>query len=613
MKNDFLNLASNTAVGNVRAANEDFLGHAETPNGLLYVVCDGMGGHVGGATAAQMATNSIIEYFNQDPIENVLIGLSDAISYANQNIYNYAQENPELKGMGTTCTVVIAREPQIYIAHVGDSRIYLHTDGKLHRITKDHSFVQGLVDQGIIQDEEAENHPRKNEILKALGIRAEVEPTVFNAAIQAKKGDKFLLCSDGLNGEVNDPTIESLINKNTDINKAGDELIEAALNAGGKDNITLQIIEVLNSPHEKSAFPNYNPKSILVSTDQEISSNPEHTSTMVEVEDNGGSFLKKNKNSIISVLGGLAVLIGVYFIWPAGDGDKNPGEPVTSGGGKVDDNNGPKENTETDNSNYYSVTVKESEGWDDVRMRIKKLICDEDFDDSKFKLTAIPFTKYSQLIKWHPNGRKDEIKEYDPKKDEEKLDPSDVVLIDKEEFRELYERENPALTQEDKIKRKTKDLKERKQKTLTKAKNIQLDINKITDNTKEKFNSDLEAQKNKLTLISIEENYKHKIKNIESELDKIQENVSKKIEDVKKEEPKNDGEKKDDVKKEEPKKDGEKKDDVKKDDVKKEEPKKDGEKKDDVKKDDVKKEEPKKDGEKNDDVKKEEPKKDGES
>ena len=99
MKNDFLNLASNTAVGNVRAANEDFLGHAETPNGLLYVVCDGMGGHVGGATAAQMATNSIIEYFNQDPIENVLIGLSDAISYANQNIYNYAQENPELKGM----------------------------------------------------------------------------------------------------------------------------------------------------------------------------------------------------------------------------------------------------------------------------------------------------------------------------------------------------------------------------------------------------------------------------------------------------------------------------------------------------------------------------------
>ena len=116
----------------------------------------------------------------------------NAIKFANQKIFDYAVENPDLKGMGTTCTVLIAREPELFIAHVGDSRIYLHSDKKLHRITKDHSYVQGLVDEGIISDEEMETHPKKNQILKALGISETVSPTVYKHPIHSKKGDKNL-------------------------------------------------------------------------------------------------------------------------------------------------------------------------------------------------------------------------------------------------------------------------------------------------------------------------------------------------------------------------------------------------------------------------------------
>ena len=109
--------------------------------------------------------------------------------------------------------LLIAREPEIFIAHVGDSRIYIHSESKLYRITKDHSYVQELVDQGVISDDEMESHPKKNQILKALGISKLIEPTIYSAPIHTVKGDKFLLCSDGLNGEVNDTNIEAIIKK----------------------------------------------------------------------------------------------------------------------------------------------------------------------------------------------------------------------------------------------------------------------------------------------------------------------------------------------------------------------------------------------------------------
>ena len=116
--------------------------------------------------------------------------------------------------MGTTCTALLQREDKIYIAHVGDSRIYIYTDTKFYRITKDHSFVQKLVDSGQLEDSETESHPRKNELTRALGIAPDVIVEVAENPILAKKGDKFLMCSDGLSGLVNDFKISNAL-KNT--------------------------------------------------------------------------------------------------------------------------------------------------------------------------------------------------------------------------------------------------------------------------------------------------------------------------------------------------------------------------------------------------------------
>ena len=248
---------SKTVVGLVRKANEDYIGSLTNEqtngNGDIFVVCDGMGGHVGGATASKKAVECILEYFKNETHSNPILALEKAISFAKEQIYVLSQDNLELKGMGTTCTALLQRDDNVYIAHVGDSRIYLNTDNKLYRVTKDHSFVQKLVDAGQLSDSEMETHPRKNELTRALGISIEVEVEVSEKPLIVKNGDKFLMCSDGLCGLVNDPTISNAINKEKGFD-AVEELIQLALNAGGNDNISVDIIEVVNSPHLKTVF-----------------------------------------------------------------------------------------------------------------------------------------------------------------------------------------------------------------------------------------------------------------------------------------------------------------------------------------------------------------------
>lgn len=250
-----------TDVGKVRSANEDSLGEALTPNGHLFVVCDGMGGHVGGAVASFKAVESLIEFFQKDTHDNPIQALDHALSFANEQIYAAAMIQPELKGMGTTAVAVLVRNEECYIAHVGDSRIYLFSDGKLNRLTKDHSYVQTLVDANIIADEEAENHPNKNQILQALGIAPVVKSSVCASPILPKTGDVFLLCSDGLNGMVNDREMERLLNQNP-LEVWPQVLVNAALEAGGKDNVTASIIEITESTNAKSSFVNFNPKTV---------------------------------------------------------------------------------------------------------------------------------------------------------------------------------------------------------------------------------------------------------------------------------------------------------------------------------------------------------------
>ena len=247
-----------TNVGKVRSANEDNYGDANTPNGHLFVVCDGMGGHVGGAKASSIAVASIIEYFQREKHSNIIQAIDRAFTFANEQIFANALSSPELKGMGTTSVVLIISGDDCYIGHVGDSRIYLKSNNRLHRITKDHSFVQTLVDSGVISDEEAESHPNKNQILKALGTSYVVEGTICRVPLQVKAGDVFLLCSDGLNGMVNDKGLEMML-QGQNLTQSGEDLIRAALDAGGLDNVTATMVAIDENNYTTSKFVDFNP------------------------------------------------------------------------------------------------------------------------------------------------------------------------------------------------------------------------------------------------------------------------------------------------------------------------------------------------------------------
>lgn len=269
MKN--IEFGSLTDKGLVRPENEDNLGYTPTPNGDLFVVCDGMGGHVGGKVASTMAVDSIIQYFTAKKYHNPVIALNEAIQYANTKVFEKSKNDNKLRGMGTTVTILLYQpDDTVYIAHVGDSRIYINSSGKLHRLTKDHSYVQQLVDQNIISDSQAEKHPQKNQLLKALGTSPNVEPNIPSQPVMPKKGDLFMLCSDGLCGLVNDMTLQEITNKtDVDIHKMAHILVNTAKNAGGTDNITVQLIRVKNSTHTESTYKNLSPKDARITVDEE--------------------------------------------------------------------------------------------------------------------------------------------------------------------------------------------------------------------------------------------------------------------------------------------------------------------------------------------------------
>jgi protein phosphatase len=264
---------SSTHPGLVRPHNEDHSAVEETPNGTLCLVCDGMGGHAGGTEASHLAVDCILQYFNKETYPDVRQALKDALDFANLQIIGTASEKPELNGMGTTACILLLQNTKAWIAHAGDSRIYLYEakTHRLHRLTKDHSYVQGLVDQGIIYEEEAENHPQKNVILKALGIKENLQPEVAAKPILPAQGDIFLLCSDGLSNMVSDQQIEMILSANMDLKQKETALMNHALASGGLDNITFQLIEITHSPHRKSVFeskshPAETPKKKISST-----------------------------------------------------------------------------------------------------------------------------------------------------------------------------------------------------------------------------------------------------------------------------------------------------------------------------------------------------------
>lgn len=235
-----------TDVGLVRQENEDYLGYFETINGHIFIVCDGMGGHIGGAIASRLAVKSIKYYYEEEYYENVFVTLEESIKYANIQLLEENRKNPELIGMGTTIVLVVIRDNKYYYAHVGDSRLYICQNSKLLQLTKDHSFVQTLIDQGLINDKEAAEHPRRNEITKALGLKDVIDVNVFPDACTAIDDNCLLLCTDGLTSMVQDKEIEDVINENISEQHKAIKLLDMSNKNGGFDNTTVQLIKFYN-------------------------------------------------------------------------------------------------------------------------------------------------------------------------------------------------------------------------------------------------------------------------------------------------------------------------------------------------------------------------------
>ena len=239
-----ITIGNQTNVGKVRSLNEDYMEHFATPLGYCIIVCDGMGGHAAGDVASQNAIEAIKHFLQNGKITKLdtALCIHNAIEFANYKLREMVQQNAALKGMGTTCVLALINNADLYIAHAGDSRIYLIRDKEIKQITKDHSVVQNLIDSGALSEEDAELSDKKNQITKAIGIFEKVEPTVCKTSIKLLQNDKILLCSDGLTTHVNAKQIVNIINEYEDVQLASIALIDAANAGGGTDNITAQIV-----------------------------------------------------------------------------------------------------------------------------------------------------------------------------------------------------------------------------------------------------------------------------------------------------------------------------------------------------------------------------------
>ena len=225
-----------THRGTVRKNNEDAAWF--DPERAMFAVADGMGGHQAGEVASSIAIRTMRE-MAESGAQAGIAPLQDAVRRAHGEIVAYAKAHPECAGMGTTLSVLWQGGRFMYIAHVGDSRIYRLRDGILSQITQDHSLVEELVRAGLISREEARVHPRRNIITRALGTEGDNAPDLL--AADARPGDIWLLCTDGLNSMVDDEQIAHAL-RTLPIKRAADELIHLALHAGGRDNVTLIIV-----------------------------------------------------------------------------------------------------------------------------------------------------------------------------------------------------------------------------------------------------------------------------------------------------------------------------------------------------------------------------------
>ena len=230
-----------TDVGMKRQQNQDYLFYSDDKVGALpnlYIVADGMGGHNAGDIASKTAVESTIEYIKDSGLKNPVTILRRAIIYANAQVLKLARGNRAYSGMGTTFVAAVVDEDTLYVANIGDSRLYTIKDD-IEQVTMDHSLVEELIRSGRLDRNKGRNHPEKNIITKALGIDEEVEPDFFE--VRLEPGDKILMCSDGLSNMIEDDEIKDIVDNSEDISKPCSVLIDQANYYGGRDNISVII------------------------------------------------------------------------------------------------------------------------------------------------------------------------------------------------------------------------------------------------------------------------------------------------------------------------------------------------------------------------------------
>jgi protein phosphatase len=238
-------------VGCVRQNNEDSSAfikpgdeHWLAQKGMLAIVADGMGGHSAGEVASKLAIAMIgrCYYESTAPANEALRG---AFREANQQIYKTAQSDPQLQGMGTTCTALALLDGQAICAHVGDSRLYLARDEDIYLLSEDHSAVMELVRRGAITHQAAQKHPDKNVLLRSLGTSLEVKVSGWEQPLPLRLGDQFILCSDGLYEMVSEAEMRQTLRLHSDVQAACERLISLAKDRGGPDNITIGLLKIV--------------------------------------------------------------------------------------------------------------------------------------------------------------------------------------------------------------------------------------------------------------------------------------------------------------------------------------------------------------------------------
>jgi len=252
-----IKMAARTDLGCVRENNEDKFDFFEPEDpdilankGLFYAVADGMGGHAAGQIASEMALKRVIKVYYEDSSPDVVGSLTRAVFDANKLIYDAAQMIVERSGMGTTLTAVVIRADTAYFVQVGDSRAYLIRGRDIRQITEDHSWIAEQVRRGVMTEEEARLSPFRNVITRSLGNLPVVEPDVFAEEIQP--GDTIVLCSDGLSGSLSETDIRDIVAGNAP-SQAAMDLIDAANERGGNDNITAMIVVIKDIVKDEAA------------------------------------------------------------------------------------------------------------------------------------------------------------------------------------------------------------------------------------------------------------------------------------------------------------------------------------------------------------------------